>query len=235
MDREKLGLSALKPSEMIQGLDKVAERAAKLEEREEAKRKLGGRMSDAAVLTDGTGRRWKRNVNLAIVGTILLGGAIATAMFWWSNRQPVNQRELRAQTQETLTKFVAMGNRLKGFEEGDSITADKARDAFLTLIESDLKTLNEEIARDKERKKKDGQFRTPDKMMSSDLNSLTKLQTMKDAWGQPLIFSMADSDSVKISATGKAGVEQLEPVTVRLRAASKPPAPPAPEKEKGKK
>jgi len=217
---------------MIQGLDKVAERAAKLEEREEAKRKAGGRMSDAATLTDDTGRRWKRNVNLAIIGTILIGGSFAAVMFWWSNRQTVNPRELRAQTQETLSKFVAMGNRLKGFEEGDSITPEKARDAFLKLVESDLKTLNDEITRDKERKKKDGQFRTPDKMMTSDLNSLTKMQTMKDAWGQPLVFAMADADTVKISAVGKPGVEQLEPVTVRLRAAGKPPAP---EKEKGSK
>ena len=216
---------------MIEGLDKVAERAAKLEEREEAKRKAGGRMSDAATLTDGTGRRWKRNVNLAIAGTILIGGLIGGAMFWWSNRQTVNPRELRAQTQLTLTKFAAMGSRLKGFEDGDSITPDKARDAFLKLVESDLKTLNDEIARDKERKKKDGQFRPPDRMMSSDLSSLTILQSMKDAWGQPLIFSMADPDTVKISSNGKPGVEQPEPVTVRLRAAGKP----APEKDKGTK
>jgi hypothetical protein len=231
VDRAALGLSALKPSEMIEGLDRVAERAAKLEEREEAKRKAGGRMSDAAVLTDDTGRRWKRNVNLAIISTLLIGGLVGGAMFWWSNRQTEDPRKLRAETQETLTKFMAMGNRLKGFEDGDSITPEKARDAFLKLIESDLKTLNDEMARDKERKSKDGKFRTPDRMMTSDLASLTKLQTLKDAWGHPLDFSMADADTVKVSSKGAPNVEALEPVTVRLRAASKP----APEKDKGSK
>lgn len=226
-----MGLSSLKPSEMIAGLDKVAERAAKLEERESAKRKAGGKMSDAAVLTDDTGRRWKRNVNLAILGTLLLAGLIGGAMFWWSNRQTVDPRKLRAETQETLNKFVAMGSRLKGFEEGETITPEKAKDAFLKLVELDLKTLNEEIARDRERKKKDGQFRPPDRMMSSDLNSLTRLQSMKDGWGQPLVFSMADADTVKITAPGKVspGVEPLEPVNIRLRSAGKPA--PAPEKD----
>jgi len=219
-DRAALGLSAMKPSEMIAGLDKVAERAEKIEAREEAKRRAGGKLNaNEALLNDDTGKKMSHMVYASIFIVIAGIAALGIFLFYMANREIKDPRKLRAQTQETLTKLVALASRIKPFEEGDSITSDKVKSAFIQIVDGDLKIINEEIAKDKVRRANGDKFRTPDRIMSADFAAISRLHKMQDGWGKPLEFSMADADTIKVTAAPikEPGIEPLEPVTIRVR------------------
>ncbi|HYG73800.1 MAG TPA: hypothetical protein VEK08_02110 [Planctomycetota bacterium] len=233
-DRAALGLSTLKPSEMIAGLDKVAERAEKIEAREEAKRKAGGKLNaNIALHTDDTGRRMSRMVYLTIFVVLVSIVGLGAALFYFANREIKDPRKMRAETQETLTKLKALSLRISPFEDGDTITPEKVKEAFLKVIDADLKVLNEEIEKDKKRREKTDKFRTPDRVMSADLANLTRLRTLTNGWGAPLIITMSDADTISVAANlpPDAGVEPIEPVPIRVRAAK----PAAPEKAPAEK
>jgi hypothetical protein len=228
-NRAALGLTALKPSEMIKGLDEAAKRAEKLEEREEAKRRAGGKANlNDALKVDDTGRRWSRVVNLIIVGTILFLIAGGAFLVYSANKTVLDPRVGNAEARQTLSKLMGYANRIKKFSEDEAITADAAKQRIVTIIDDDLKLLNDQIDKDKERKAKGGaKYEAPRGMLTKDRDALAQLRKLTDPWDQPITFSMADADNLKISAVGmKApGTEPPEPITVNVRAVKKAVAP----------
>jgi len=127
-----------------------------------------------------------------------------------------------------LSQLIGFASRIKKFNEDESVTADSAKQRIVALIDNDLKSLNDQIDKDKERKAKGGaKYEAPRGMLTKDRDALARLRELKDAWDQPFEFSMADADTLKIAATGKkaAGTEPPEPVTINVRAAKKPAEP----------
>lgn len=233
-DREALGLTAMKPSEMIKGLDEAAKKAEKMEEREEAKRRSGGKMSaNAALLTDDTGRRWTRATNLVISGAIaavVIGGLI---LMWLANREPIDPRTGNEQARRDLIELSLRAKRIKPFEESEKITEAAFKERLLLQIDAELKTVEDAIEKDRQKRKDTKSSGAPrDSRLFRDQRELQRLREFKDAWGQPFVFKMADADTVTVTAKGKTGKGYTppEPVAISNLRGGKPSNPGAAEK-----
>ena len=213
-DREALGLSSLKPSEMVAGLDQAAARAEKLHSREEQKRRGGNKMSaNVALHVDETGKRWTRRIILGALGILLLGGLIVTALIYFSNRKEIPARVGNEEARRALGDLVIIVAKMKLFEEGETATVEEVKKRILAKTEEELKLLEEQIERDAENR------RPRDVTAVKTRESLRKLREMKDAWGQPFEFTMIDEDTLQVKAKGRREekADSLAPVKVRVR------------------
>jgi hypothetical protein len=218
-DREAFGLTALKPSEMIAGLDAVADRAEKLEAREEAKRKAGGKMINMAVHVDETGSRWKRNVIIGIcltVAAVVIGGGL---MMYFSNRTVRDPRELRAETYLMMSELSARAAGLRASGEGDRLSADSARDFLQKQIEAEYQSTLKAIETDR---KNNSKYTIPNAQLRKQCDFLEKMRTLKDSWGDPLVFEI-ESETLKISSKrGKTSTGEPLSATVPLSGGTTP-------------
>jgi len=215
VDREAFGLTAQKPSEMVAGLDEVAKRAEQLEAREEAKRKAGGRMSaNVAVKVDEVGSRWKRWVNIGIVAAVTLVLTALALMLYSSSHAKLDPREGNAEAHKMLQALASLASSPSFFTEGETITAEKARERLKEAVEAQYNEVLERI----KPKPNGGPFQRPDPGLVKDREWLEKLRSFKDAWGQPFVFEI-EGETLKISAIGKktAAATPPEPVIVPLR------------------
>ncbi|MCY3024370.1 MAG: hypothetical protein NTW87_35790 [Planctomycetota bacterium] len=232
LDRKSFGLTALKPSEMVAGLDEVAKRAEKIEEREEAKRRAGGKMdANVAALVDDTGARWKRRTNIflgTVLAVVLIGGGL---MMYFANRRVVDVREGNAEARRMLTELSLRAGRL-ALPAGDTLTAASAKRQLLEQIAADLKRIRDDM---KPRPGSPGKFAPPSPQLQKERDWLEKMEMLRDAWGQPLAFEVVGGDTLKITAIGKASGKSAppEPVTVRLRGTRQPPGKSSLPPEKG--
>lgn len=224
-DRAKLGLGSMKPSEMIEGLDEVAKRLEKQQEREEAKQKTGGKMSqNEALLTDGTGRRWSRNVMIGIVVVVLLGGIVAAAMFISVNFTALDPRKGNARTRGMMMELIGFAQRIP-IEDADGLTKDRVVQLLHEQVDNQFNQVEADIARDKERREKEGKHRPPDSRLYNERENLLELRKFKDPWGQPLEFEVS-AGTLTIKGKGSPKGDPIEPVSTHLgkKAAEKPPA-----------
>jgi len=218
-DREALGLSAVKPSEMVAGLDQAADRAAKLEARESAKKKAGGRVStNVAVRVDETGRRWAWKVRLGLAGAAVAVIVLIGALVYRANRSVLAPREGNEQARRDLLDLkMTIAPRMKLFAEDETITSEMAKQRLVQTIDDELAVVLAQIKTDTENRRPAGTQTTQRR------DWLRKLRDLKDAWGQEFTFKMTDADTVEISATGKteSGSSALTPVMINLRAKKK--------------
>ncbi|HEY3321882.1 MAG TPA: hypothetical protein VGP72_15545 [Planctomycetota bacterium] len=227
-------MSTVKPSEMVAGLDQVVKRAEKVEAREEAKRRSGGKLNaNLALLTDDTGRRWTRMVRLGITAVVLAVMGFIGLIVWLEARKPVNPRAQRAQTERTLAKLLAVAATLPGFKDGEEITPQKAKDAFTTVIDAQIKSLDDQIAAGVQTA--DNRWANRNKILKQDQDEWKELRKLEDAWHKPLVFTI-DTDIVKIACSTNpgAGLAPLDPITFSLRAGKQAPPPDAPPPPPGK-
>jgi hypothetical protein len=226
VDREALGLTALKPSEMVEGLEKAAKRAEKMEARESAKRKLGGGMNpNAALHVDDTGARWARGVKIGIAVTVLVVGLALGVMWHLSNRSKVPPRQAGEETRQRLVELSRIVPRIKLFDADEEITVEKLKPRILEKLEEEIKDVDTQIAQLKESKRPTEEYREQKKVLES-------LKDLNDAWGNPFEFTIVESDSVQVGVKGKtvAANDPLAPVTIRVRVL-KPKAPAQPPKK----
>lgn len=210
-DREALGLSAARPSEMIAGLDEAAKRAEALAVREEAKRKSGGKMSaNAALHVDDTGRKWSRWVQLGIAVLVLAGGAVGGWMFYSANRQKIGERAGLEITRADLNDMARSVESMEQFKEGESITVQGAKERLHKRLEADLETEKSKIARDK------AAGRNPDRRSVEQRERLERQLTFKDAWGKPLDFSV-EGDDLIVRSTSTVKGESIDSIKTRIR------------------
>ncbi|MFH0938378.1 MAG: hypothetical protein V1899_03745 [Planctomycetota bacterium] len=218
-DREALGLSAMKPSEMVVGLDQVAKRAAKLEAREIAKKKAGGGISvNTALLVDDTSRRWTWKVRFGLAGAALVMLALLGALYCYTNRSGPSPRKGNQQTRGDLLDLKTMiAPRMMPFDEDESVTIEMAKQRLTQAIDAELTAILEQIKKDKEN------HRPIETQITQRREWLRKLRDFKDAWGRDFTFRLLDANTLEISATGKkdSGSSVLAPVTISLRAKKK--------------
>lgn len=224
-DRAKLGLGA-KPSEMIEGLDEVAKRLEKQQERENAKSKSGGKMNqNEALLTDDTGRRWSRNVMIGIVVLVLLGGAGFGAMMIKANFTAIDPRQGNATTRRMMMELIGFAQRIPA-DDAESLTKDKVVELLHEQVDAQYKQVEADIQRDKERREKEGKHRPPDTRLYRELENLTELRKFKDPWGQPLEFDIS-AGTLTIKGKGSPKGDPIEPVSTRLGKKAAEKSPPA--------
>ena len=208
LDRQALGLSAMKPSQMVAGLDEVARRVEKIEAREESRRKSGGKMNtNIALHVDDTGRKWSRYVRTAIisgVAALVLAGLI---MVYIANRKEMPIKEGNERTRRAVMDLEILARQMGPFDADETITPEKARARLLSTIEEEWKKLNDEIVAAMGK----NSLRPPSGHSLEMRESLLKLKEFKDAWGQPFEWKMLDNDTLEITAKGKP-VRNADPV-----------------------
>jgi hypothetical protein len=216
-DREARGLDAVRPSDRIEGLDKVVERAAKIEAREESKRRMGGQTSkSAAVLTDDTGVRWAWRVRLILLGAVVAVLAIFGTLMYRFLHPKVNDRYAAELTRQRLREVSQRAQLMKPFDEGETVTLDLVKARLIAKIDEDLAVLRKQLDRDIQNQ------RHVDLAAIQSRDDLEQLKSLRDGWGQPFELSLPDNDTLRISATAKPGSETLEPLSVRIRAGAPP-------------
>ena len=210
---------------MIEGLDRVVERAEKLEQREQAKRKGGGHSINQAVHVDDTGRRWTRMV-YGLIFLIILGVAGGAAfLFYMEKRQGKSPRELTDRTRYMLIDLETAGARMKLYSAGENVTPEQARDRIRETVEADLNEIQKQI--DKERGvSKDGK-EIKNKFVSIDAGTLkakerlAELVLLKDAWGKPFEFTLPKPDTLNISSSNNSALSVSIPIRAVPKASRK--------------
>lgn len=226
VDREALGLSSARPSEMVAGLNQVAKRAEALAIREESKRKSGGKMNaNIALHVDDTGARWKRYVISGIVGAVALGALIFGVMFWNANRSKVSDRAAYEETRGILNELGKQAELMKPFDESETITVQGVKERLKGELEAALKEVKDQLKRDNEAK------RNPDSRTVERRHFIEKLLAFQDGWRKPVVVSLAGRDEVEFGSTGKFDGAPPEPVKARVRSGSATPLEDAPGKK----
>lgn len=225
VDRAALGLSAARPSEMIQGLDEAAKRAEAQATREEAKRRSGGKMNlTEAIHVDDTGARWSRNVLLGLVGTVLFVALVVVGLIYLANRTRINPRVASDDTRSVLHDLARRVELMPSFEESESVTAPQVKERLKKALEDDMNGLQEQRKRDQSAR------RLSDPREVANRAFVEKLLKFQDGWGKPLVFDMEDKDTLVISSNSKYDGQSPDPVKVRIRGS----APPVEEKQPDK-
>jgi len=226
-DREALGLSALKPSEIIEGLEEAAKRAEHSEAREEARRKSGGGMNlTTALHVDDTGKRWSRNVMLLIFGSVAAISALIGGMIYFGNRTVQDPRDLSLQSRNMLSSYVIYAQKIKAFKPDETITADAVKDRIKELLDGEIKSLTSEIDREIAKRKalyekdKNSAINGPKVTggLIKDRETRERLASFKDALRQPFVFTIPDGETLQMTAPTIPKTEPIDPVTVRLKA-----------------
>lgn len=208
--REALGLSSMKPSEMIAGLDEAAARAEKLEKREEAKRKGGGNTLNTALHVDDTGKKWSRMVLLSLAGVIALVVLIGAGMIYLSNRKSLSPAEGNQLTRQWVRDLGLIAQKMKPFELDEKPPLDKVKERLTEGINAELDDVKATI------KAQEDVHRPPSSRDIEWKEELLELQKYQDAWAQPFMFNL-DDDKLTISAKGKSEPgRSIDPVIVKL-------------------
>lgn len=208
--RAAVGISAMKPSEMIEGLDKVAERAEKQEQREAEKRKAGGMGAvNTALHVDETGKRWSRQIKIGIIAGVSVIVLALGIMVYVANRKDTKPAEAREVSRQRLEALKIVASQLR-FTNDDDINVEKVKTKLHERIAAELAEVE---ARIKELK----HGRRPVELSDVRLKeTLTELHELKDGWGEPLDITLPDADSVQIAVKSSAG-QSLPPIIVKIR------------------
>lgn len=208
-DREALGLSAARPSQVVSGLNEAVKRAEALANREEAKRKSGGKLNaNVALHVDDTGKKWAFWVRMGIAATVLLACAAGGYMVWKSNRAEINPRVKVAATRDALNDLEIAAKNMDRFEGSDP-TAQAAKERLKMGLDKQLAAVEESVEKDRK------MGRNPDKALMNKREFLKNLMQFKDGWGKPFEFSVTAGE-LAIRSTSQAEGVPTEPVKIRI-------------------
>ena len=209
--REALGLSSMKPSEMIAGLNEAADRAEKLEKREEAKRKGGGNTLNTALHVDDTGKKWSRMVLMSLLGVVALVVLIGGAMIYFSNHKSLSPAEGNQVTRQWVRDLGLIAQQMKAFDPDEKPSLDKVKERLTSAVNAQIDEVKSRI------KAQEDVHRPPSSRDVEEKDELLALLKFQDAWGQPFQFNLED-DKLTISARGKSeSGRSIDPVVVKLR------------------
>lgn len=207
---------------MIEGLDAVAKRAEKLEAREAAKRKSGGKMNaNIALHVDDTGRRWSFAVKLGIAGALFLGVAFFAVLMILANRKSLSPKQLTELTRRDMDDLTVLLQRMEHFDDGETVTLDKVQERLQKKIDLELGIIIEQLEVDRK------QRRLPNRSSLEERNMLMRLKELKDPAGKPYELKIEGDDSVKAIPPTQSDV--IKTVIVRVRGGKKKKPVPPPE------
>jgi hypothetical protein len=196
-NRRALGLSDVKISDMVKGLDKAAERAERQAQREEEKRKAGGKVAvNKAVLNDETGSRWSLKVKLGIAGAVALVALVGGIMFFIANHKSVDPKIAQRETHDRLVRYEKLYSpRMPPYSMEDTPTPEQFWERLTKFVEEDYQ--NELKTADKEKEMR--KVVSPD--VRANIKRLEGDRTMKDASGKVFALEKGPEDSVIVKTT----------------------------------
>lgn len=198
-DREALGLSAMKPSEMIEGLDAAVRKAEAQERRESDRRKGGGKIDqNAAIHVTETGGRFMRWVVVGGVAAVVLVGGLFAALVFYSNYKPLDPHKGNEMARAWLGDLKFICEKMKRFEDDETVTMDKAKARVIETIDARIKVLEDENQTLKANQ------RPPNIRSVEEEKEMEKIKEFKDPFGQPFLMQLMEGDKyLQITAKGK--------------------------------
>lgn len=212
-DREALGLSSMKPSEMIAGLDEAVRRAEAQEKRETARRKSNGRIDqNTAIHVSDSGNRTTRMIVVGAVALVVLLACVFGAFVFYANYKSIDPVKGNETTREWLGNLKYICEKMKRFADDDSITLDKAKTKVLETIDARLKVLDDEIDT------ATNNHRAPNIRALEEKRDLVRVKEFKDPFGQPFLFKL-EGDRLQITARGRPDAKGApSPIEIELKA-----------------
>ena len=214
VDRQALGLSALAPSEMVQGLDQAVKRAEKKEARETERKRAGGKIiANVAIHIDDTGRRWAFSVRLALAVISVVVCVLAVWFIYRAGHPTLSPREANERAHNALLLLEVAAGKMKHFAEDEKITLEEIKEQLLATLEADRAAVDNQIKAEKEA------HRLPPADTLRLQEELRQLRNLKDPWGRDFNLRMKDDDKLEISIAEQADADpqSLKPVTVTVR------------------
>lgn len=190
-DRQTLGLSDVRPSEAIKGLDRVAER---YEKPKGPKRKAGEIDMNVAVSIDQKGKRWSRMVLLGVLGVIAVAALFGWVLVILGGDKPVDPKEAFRETHNQLLRIKRYAYDMDRFGAGENVSADLFKRKLLEYMKARQEKLEEVV----ELETKAGGMAKPD--TRDELKYLKKDQDLKDAWGMDLYFETGDGENITVKS-----------------------------------
>jgi hypothetical protein len=215
-DRKALGLTSLKPSEMVEGLDQAAGRAEKMEAREQQKKRAGGNSLHTAIRVENTGQHWRNRIIAALAAVVLLACGGFAYLVYRTNHKTLSPREGNEKARASITDLKIIAEKYP-FPESEAVTVEAVQACLVRGIEAELSRINEQIAKDK------SDNRPPDKSAQESRDRLLALKEFKDPWGQPFELKISPDDTLLITVAGKpnADGERLKDFEIALKPVKK--------------
>jgi hypothetical protein len=180
--RKDLGLSELRPSEMVDGLDAVAKRSERQEQVDRMKRRSGRITMNVAVHVDEKGRIWQKIVLFGIVGFIAAAAGLVVFLTWLANSSSVSLQEKAANTSAMLAQYTNLAAQIEPVPAGKSLSVEE----FKQKLEEKL---NEQLQQRKALMEKATSVRATE---GRELRRAVRLLEMglkfEDGFGVPFIF-----------------------------------------------
>jgi hypothetical protein len=221
-DRKTLGLSEMRPSEMVTGLEAVAKRAEKQEAIERIKQRSGRIIMNEAIHTDEKGRRWARLVIIGIVVLVLLVVGTVGTLYYLATHKRLDPRHAAGETRNYLTGLEEAAQQIKPFPPDTKVSAEEFKGRLKQYFEG-LLAQEEQAA--EEQKKKRGQT---DVGTNRNIGRLRRILAFQDGFGRDFVFEAKDPEAVVIRSPSVTGPDSERRVTVRRERTT--PEKPAPEK-----
>jgi hypothetical protein len=212
-DREALGLSAARPSEMVKGLDEAAKRAQAAAERDENKRRSGGKMSQVEALqVDDTGRRWSNRVIMGMAAVFLTICGVGGYLIYKTANPGIDYRVAFEETHRRMHDLARDAELMPPFAEGEKLTPATVKERIEKNVREQLEVILKQAAIDRDAK------RNPDLRITDRRNFLQDMLKFTDGWGRPLRFAVEDDAYVVISADPLPGKEIPVAERAKIRA-----------------
>lgn len=202
-DRQTLGLSDVRPSEAIKGLDRVAER---YEKPKGPKRKAGEIDMNVAVSVDQKGKRWSRMVLMGFLGAIALAALTGWVLVMLGGQKPIDPKEAYRASHNQLLRIKRYAYDMDRFGSDENVSPD----LFKRKLVEYMKTRQEKLEEVVEMETRAGGMAKPD--TRDELRNLKADQDLKDAWGNDLLFETGDGENIVVRSSSGQDLKKEIPI-----------------------
>lgn len=202
-DRQTLGLSDVRPSEAIKGLDRVAD---KYEKPKGPKRKAGEIDMNVAVSIDQKGKRWSRMVLLGVLGVIAVTGLFVWVLVILGGDPPVDPKVAYKESHNQLLRIKRYAYDMDRFGPDENVSPDLFRRKLVEYMKARQEKLEDVVKLET----KAGGLAKPD--TRDELKNLKFDQLLKDAWEKDLLFETGSEDKIVVRSPSAKDLKKEIPI-----------------------
>ena len=208
-DRRNLGLSEIRPSDQVAGLEEVGKREAKREELERIKQRSGQIIMNEAIHVDERGRRWQRLIRLGVAAVVLVIAGTVGLLFYRVTFQHTDPRELAMETRNVINCYLSAAPQIAPFPADAKLTVEDLKSRLRAVLSEQLAKA-EKDARGMEK----GHGATS-RALAKTIHVLKQALTFRDGSGQPFVFEFKEDDVLAIRSVSL-GDDQGPPAEVLI-------------------
>ena len=208
-DRRNLGLSEIRPSDQVAGLEEVGRLEAKREAQERIKQRSGQIIMNEAIHVDERGRRWQRLIRLGVAAVVLVIAGTVGLLYYRATFRHSDPRELAMETRNVINCYLSAAPQIPPFPADAKLTVEDLKSRLRGVLSDQLaKAERAAAAREKERG-------AVDRSLSKTIHALKQALTFRDGSGQPFVFEFKEGDVLAIQSVSL-GDDQGPPAEVMI-------------------